>query len=113
MATSKIKKTSGYVFLLGSGSSGVTSFGRGVYDPNTKTVRISVAARSPSDMTTSTILATIPEGYRPPGNISIYGTFSTGGGMAAYYGTANTNGNITQSLGNSVREAFLYGEYSV
>lgn len=113
MATSKIARKTAEVFVLGSGSAGVTSFGRGTYDPNTNTVRIVVAARSTSDITTSTILATIPAGYRPPSNISIYGFFATSGGTAAYYGTANANGNITQSLGSSVREAFMYGEYSL
>lgn len=101
-------------FLLGAGASGVTSLGVGYYDPNSHTVRIYLYARSNSNINTSTVLATIPSQYRPADNFALFGMFSTGSVRGvANYGTARTNGNVTQVFSNEVREALLVGEYDI
>lgn len=112
MASEKIQSTRAITEELGSGSSGITQFGRVWKDPNTKTCRIQVVARKSTDISTNEVLATVPSGFRPKVNYSLYGYFYTGGNLiAAYYGTIFTNGDVRQNLGNSIREVFLVGEY--
>lgn len=112
MANDKIQSTRAITAELGNGSSGITQFGRVWKDPNTKTCRVQVSARKSTDISTNDILATIPSGFRPTANYALYGYFYTGGNLvAAYYGIVNAAGDIKQSLGNSIREVFLVGEY--
>ena len=106
--------TSATVFTLGAGASGITSMGIGIYDPNSSTVRIYLFARSTSNISGSTSIATIPEAYRPSVNTALYGMMSTPSTRGvAYYGRARANGDITQDLGNEVREVILVGEYPI
>ena len=94
------------------GDAGITMFGAVVKDTNSNTARLYMVARSTSNITPSSILAVIPDGYRPAVNTSLYGFFYNAGGVSAvYYGTAGSSGNITQALGSTIREVFLCGEY--
>ena len=94
------------------GDAGITMFGAVVKDTNNNTARIYMVARSTSNITPSSILAVIPDGYRPAVNTALYGFFYNSGGVSAvYYGTAGASGYITQALGSTIREVFLCGEY--
>ena len=104
---------SGTRIALGAGDASVTSNGFLFYDPASKSIRIYLSARSTSNITTNTVLATIPDGYRPSENTLLVGFFYASGVNAAYFGTAQTSGNIVQQLGNTIREVFLIGEYSI
>lgn len=100
-------------FSLGAGASGVTSYGTGVYDPNTSTVRLYLIARSTSNMGFSTVLATVPEAYRPSSTVTLYGAMCVNSLPFAYTGRLYTTGNIVQDLSASAREVFLCGEYVI
>jgi len=95
-----------------AGDAGITMFGAVVKDTNSNTARLYMTARSTSNITPRSILAVIPEGYRPAESTSLYGFFYTSSGVSAvYYGTAGSSGYITQALGSTIREVFLCGEY--
>ena len=98
---------------LTGAASGVTTHGNYVYDPSARTVRIYLASRSANDMGPSTVLANIPAAYRPKSTVYLVGFYTTGGTGVAYQGRVETNGNVTQTLGSSVREAIIVGEYSI
>ncbi len=101
-------------FNLTAGESGITTFARGIYDPVSRTVRIYLSARSTSNITTAMALATIPEAYRPAETKTLLGCMVNNANLnAVYYGYANTDGTITQRLGNTIREVFLCGEYTI
>ena len=112
-AVSVKEAASATVFQLGAGDSGVTSFGTGIYDPNTSTVRIYLAARSASNIGFTTILATVPEAYRPSAVATLFGFFGVNSAPIAYTGRLFTNGVILQDLSASAREVFLCGEYVI
>ena len=101
------------VGALSGAASGVTTLGSYVYDPSIRTVRIYCASRSTDNITTSTVLANIPSAYRPKSNAYLVGFYTTAGSGVAYQGQVWTNGNVTQTLGNAVREAIIVGEYSI
>lgn len=113
MATSTIPQKTATSGAITSATSGVDVGGRWVYDPNTETVRIYMYAHSSSNITTSTVLANIPSGYRPSSNYGLYGLMKTTSDTRGYYGRIDANGNITQQLGSIVRDLCLFGEYSV
>lgn len=113
MATSTIQQKTAITGALTSATSEVEVGGRWVYDPNTRTVRVYMYARSSSNITTSTVLANIPSGYRPSGNWGLYGMIKTTEATWGYYGRIDANGNITQQLGSIVRDVCLFGEYPV
>ena len=83
-------------------------------DNSTKTVRAYGYARSGSNMTTSTILFTVPSGYRPSETkyFPIVGTTDTQY-TAAYYGIVDSDGNVKQNLGGSAREVFIATEWEI
>ena len=112
MATGKIQSGAASIVSLSNGASGVTQYGYILKDPTTKTCRIFVVARSSSNISTSTILAVVPSGYRPKANVSLFGAVAAADGlMNAYFGTVKTDGSITQSAGSTIREVFFTGEY--
>lgn len=85
-----------------------------VSDPVRKTIRIYIAFRSASDISSSTTIVNIPSNYRPAGNMPLIGFFSTSSIYGVgFYGTCDANGNVRQNLGNTVREGILIGEYLI
>lgn len=86
-----------------------------IADPVRKTVRIYITFRSASDISVSTTIVNIPSNYRPKaGNMPLIGFFSTSSIYGiSFYGTCDANGNVRQTLGNTVREGILMGEYSI
>lgn len=99
---------------LSGAATGVTLKGTLTYDPVAKTVRIYLSARSGSDISTSTVLANIPAAYRPSSTVLMVGFFTLSNGVSATYEALITSqGNVTQSLSSTVREAFIVGEYSI
>lgn len=100
------------IAALGNGSSGITHYGYVVKDVSTKSCRIFIVARSSSNISTTMVLATVPSGYRPAQNASLFGAVAAADGlMNAFYGTVKTDGSITQGAGSTIREVFLIGEY--
>lgn len=86
--------------------------GYGIYDEKTDSVRINGRVTSSTDITTSTNLFTIPEGYRPASNQPVYATFVTSSStVAAYWLIVGADGTVKQPLGNSIRTIFFSGEY--
>ena len=114
MATGTIKTGTAQIAYLTDVTSGVSTYGKVVKDPTTSTVRIFVVARSSSDMTGQTVLARIPNGFRPKQNEAIYGIIAVGGtNVSTYYGIAYPNGEIKQSLSSSARACYFSGEYEI
>lgn len=115
MATGTIKTGTAEIAYLTDVTSGVSTYGRVVKDPTTSTVRIFVIARSNSDMTMNTVLARIPEGFRPKQNEALYGSFVVGASSIAstYYAVVDTSGYVKQGLSGTLRAVFLTGEYAV
>lgn len=113
MASGLIKNEQAVVFSLGAGADGISYFGEGVFDRTTNMVRLYVSARRPSNISSIEALATVPEPYRPRQDVVIVGFFHTSTTPAAFYGVVHSDGRITQSLGNTIREALLIGEYPI
>ena len=112
-AVSVKEAASATVFQLGAGASTVTSFSTGIYDPNNSTVRIYLVARSTSDMGFSTVLATVPEAYRPAQQVTLYGAMKVNNLPFCYVGRVLANGDIVQDLSSTARDVFLCGEYVI
>ena len=114
MAAEKIQSGKVEIALLETVTTGVTCYGRVVKDPTTKTVRLYMVARSSSNITPTTVMAIVPEGFRPTGNEALYGTMMTSGNtIAAYYAILKSDGTVTQSLGSAIREVAVSGEYPI
>lgn len=111
----KIKKQEkANIAYLTDVTSGVSTYGRVIKDPHTGTARIYVVARSNSDISTNTILALIPDGYRPKTVTAIYGFIITSSNVnTSYYGTVETDGRVLQNLTTTARACFFCGEYEV
>ena len=112
-AVSVKEAASAVVFQLGAGDSGVTTFGTGIYDPNNSTVRIYLIARSSSNMGFSTVLATVPDEYKPSADVNLYGAMKVNDLPFCYTGKVTPYGNIFQLLSASTRDVFLCGEYVI
>lgn len=97
--------------IISGGATGVTVYGRATKDETSGVVRVFLTARSASAFGVSTVLGVLPAGYRPASTALLAGMFVAGGVAAAYYGAVSATGEITQSLGNSVTEAVLVGEF--
>lgn len=113
MATSKIQHTEATVTTLDAGASGITAYSRLVYDPNTRTVRIFLSARSSSDIGLADALAVVPAAYRPSADVDFPGYISRGTAAAAYRCIVKTDGRILQGYTGYAREAITCGEYQI
>ena len=92
----------------------LNQYGYGHYDPLTDKVTIIINGRTSVNITLNDTLFVIPEGYRPPANYGSGAMFVIDNGNAvAYTVTARTDGRITQSLGNAVREFMAVIEYKL
>lgn len=100
---------------VGAADTGITTRSTAIYDPNSNTVRVYVAARNTSaNIPTSAVLGTIPDGYRPSASATLMGTFVMADGAThAYWGTVGTDGTIKQGFSSNVREILLVGEYTL
>lgn len=87
-----------------------------VYDKASKTCRINFhfTVNADTTLTTSDILFTVPQKYRPNGN---YGgmliAITSANVIASYYSRIEPSGNITQQLGATVTAGAGYIEYSL
>lgn len=96
-------------FTIGTGLTGTS---QGIYDEFTDTVRVRGYIYISTNISTSTVLFTAPEGYRPTSNFAIFMELTMeSGATVPYYGIIKPNGEITQSLGNTVQKIFIDGEY--
>lgn len=98
---------------VGSADTGISNYGYATYDPNSNTVRVYLSARNTSaNIPTTAVLGTIPAGYRPSVDTYLAAFLSIADGTShAYRGVVKTDGTIHQSLGNTIREVMLVGEY--
>lgn len=90
------------------------SFGVGKYDKATDTVRLFCWGTDTANLPTGTALFTVPEEYRPSGNVALLMVFGASGGSGTYYSILNSsNGAITQSAGSTLRSVVIWGEYKL
>lgn len=90
------------------------STGKYIYDKAAHTVRIFGCATSNDfDVNASTVLATVPQGYRPSGTIYILGVIITSSGVSFYDVTVGANGVINQRLTSYAKSVLFLGEYSI
>ena len=83
-------------------------------DKATNTVRGYGYFRSSTDLTINTVLFNVPSGYRPKETYSIPMFLSTNSNVAtSYFGFVNTEGNITQQLGGTIRSGFFSCEWAI
>lgn len=115
MAVNKIKATSPEMFTLTPNSSLAVSGGSGIYFPDSGLVAIWGAAAHTSDIGTSTVLATVPQKYRPSGvrNISFRFTTGTNANATANNCNISSNGNITQGATGIGRAVDFWGVYQI
>lgn len=103
------------VFELDAGDAGITVFGHGVYDPVSRAVRIYLDARASSDITTGSVMAVIPDGYRPAYNLTRVSSIivNSSGSVYVYHSTITPAGQIRQDLTSTAREVFIAYEYVI
>lgn len=85
----------------------------GCYDKASKTVRISFYFNANTDLTTSTVLFTIPSEYRPSTGYASPMLFigSSSSSLGVYTCHITTSGQIFQDAGSSIRSGIGYIEY--
>ena len=115
MASGTINNNAPVYFGLTSNSNLSTSGGTGLFFPESNTVVVFGEASSGSNITTSTVLATIPTGYRPSASRSIAGRYTTdaNANSATMSVNINTDGTIKQSSSNALRSISFFGAYQL
>ena len=115
MATGNIKHTTPEMFTLTSNSSLSYSGGTGMYFPDSGLVVILGGAAHAADISTSTILGTIPQKYRPSSKKQISGRFNNSSNVNSVTGSVdiNTNGTITQGATGYARSMDFWGVYQL
>lgn len=99
-------------FVTFTTGSGLTGTANGIFDPRTCTVRVRGYIYMAENITTSKVLFTAPDGFRPTSNFPIFMECTMeNGSTVPYFGTVKQNGEITQNLGNTVQKILLTGEY--
>lgn len=81
-------------------------------DPTIKTVRAYGYFRRSTDINANTAIFNVPDGYRPASNYEIPMYLATSSATLAYRGVVQTDGNIYQSAGSTIREGFIAAEWS-
>ena len=112
MATSRIQATTAtYTYV--QAINGITGGLRLYKDFKSKTVRAYGYFRRNTDIGFTTPIFNVPEEYRPQSNWEIPMMLSTDSVYGVgYKGIIESNGNISQLLGSSVREGFIAAEWS-
>lgn len=90
------------------------AFGVGKYDKATDTVRLYMFGADSANISSSTTLFTVPEGYRPSGNvpaIAVMATDSSNG--IVYYLTVGADGTVKQNLTSYLRRVVAVCEYKL
>ena len=111
MANGTIPKPSPTVFDLIPNSSLSRSGGQGTYDNGVVTFMLSVS--NGANMSQSTVLGTIPEGYRPSTQKSVNCFIFTDTSRTAGLATVDTNGQIKQTETGYGRFGLIFGMYTV
>lgn len=86
----------------------------GIYDKSCNTVRLYMFGIDSANIPMSTTLFTVPEGYRPTGNIpaiAVMATDSTNG--IVYYVIVGTDGTVKQNLTAYLRRVIAICEYQL
>ena len=87
--------------------------GHGIYNKLSKTVDIFFFAEG-NYATTGSIIAAIPEGYRPNEETNCECIiYNSNGVCSPYRGTISAAGNITQSFGSNVTRVMFIAKYLV
>ena len=89
------------------------AIGYGFYDKATDTVRLYMFGSDSANISTSTVLFTVPSAYRPPQNIGAPMMFSTTAGSGAHYATVGTNGEVKQAASSTLRQFMAFCEYQL
>ena len=103
-------------FILTNGTKLSRGTAIGYYDKATGTVRINFSFTASSAISANeTIFSAIPSAYRPASNMGGSGVIVTSASATPvfYTYTANSSGNIIQTLGNTVMSGMGYIEYEV
>ena len=103
-------------FILTNGTKLSRGTAIGYYDKATGTVRINFSFTASSAISANeTIFSDIPSAYRPASNMGGSGVIVTSASATPvfYTFTANSSGNIIQTLGNTVMSGMGYIEYEV
>ena len=104
----------GVEYFTLTGYSGFDSvIGYGFYDKSTDTVRLYMYGADSANISTSTVLFTVPSAYRPPQNIGAPMMFATTAGSGAHYATVSTNGEVKQTASSSLRQFLAFCEYQL
>ena len=101
-------------FTLGSYSGFDNASGYGIYDKSSNTVRLYMFGIDSGNIPLNTTLFTVPESYRPTGNIpaiAVMATDSTNG--IVYYATVGTDGTVKQNLTGYLRRIIAICEYQI
>ena len=103
------------MFTLTSNNSLNYSGGTGIYFPECDLVIVFGGVSNASDITTGTLLATIPSSYRPSSSRQINGRFNTDANVNAVTGviTINADGTIYQGASGHVRSLDFWGVYTL
>lgn len=101
-------------FTLGSYSGFDNASGYGIYDKSCNTVRLYMFGIDSANIPTNATLFSVPEEYRPKGNIpaiAVLSTDSTNG--IVYYVTVGTDGTVKQNLTSYLRRVIAICEYQI
>ena len=81
-------------------------------DKLSRTIRGFGFLNSSTNVGTSQVLFTLPEGWRPYKSESIVVVYAASNGLLGlYYGAIGTNGNISQNAGSTLRNIFVSFEF--
>lgn len=103
----------GGAYTTVSAQNGIDGFLRLFKDNSTNTVRGYGYFRRSTNIDSSTVIFTIPSGWRPSANWWVPVIISATTGVVAYHSTIKTNGEYTQDVGSVIREGFTAFEYTL